>query len=159
MKKITGERGFSIIELLIVILLVNILGAVAITAYVGVKDKARRGTVIRMSSVASSDLQNWLKSSHSVNTNIREIDTDFSGAVDGNDSINGALTNNVAALYTTGRNTILGETSPWFNIPLWNLGPPIPGTISLTQTTPNQITLVATEKNGQVIANFIITAD
>ena len=159
MKNKADESGFSLIELLIVILLINILGAVAITAYVGIKDKARRGTMIEMASSARSDLQHWLASSISVNTNIREIDTDFNSVIDGNDSINGVLYNNVAALYTAGRNTVLGESSPWFNIPLWNTGPPVPGTISLTQTTPNQITLVATEKNGQVIANYIITVD
>ena len=154
-----NERGFSLVELLIVILLINILGAIAITAYVGVKDKSRRGTLISMVASSKADLQHWLESSISPKQNLREIDTDFNTTIDANDSPNGAMYNNVAVLYTTGRNTVLGEGSPWFNIPLWNLGPPIPGTISITQTSPNQLNVVASDQNGQVIANHIITVD
>lgn len=159
MKNKGDERGFSLVELLIVILILNILGAVVITAYVGIKDKARRGAMTSIASSARKDLQHWLSSSISNKANIREIDTDFNGVIDINDSTNGALLNNVAVFYTAGRNTMLGEGSPWFSIPLWNIGPPVSGTISLTQTASNQITLVATEKNGQIIANYIITVD
>lgn len=155
------ETGFSLIELLIVILLINILGAIAITVYVGVKDKARRGTIVRLAAGSVPELQHWLQSSLSRQQNIREVDTDFSGGVDGNDRTNGQMFNNVAALYITGRNTILGETSPWFNnTPLWNSNfPPIPGTISLTQLSSGQIRIVAAEKNGVIITDKTIAVE
>ena len=153
-------KGFSLIELLIVILLINVLGAISITVYVGIKDKARRSTVTRLASSVQSDLQHWLKSSISPNQNLREIDTNFNGTVDGGDSTNGALNGNVTTLYTNGRNTIMGEISPWFNIPLWSLNnPPVPGTISVTQPSPNQLNVVAADNKGQIIVNYIVTVD
>jgi prepilin-type N-terminal cleavage/methylation domain-containing protein len=155
------EIGFSLIELLIVIMLINILAAVAITVYIGVRDKARRETMVRSAKSAEPELQHWLQSSLSTNQNFREIDTNFSGNVDGNDSTNGQMFNNVATLFITGRNTTLSEISPWFdNTPLWNSNsPPIPGTISVTQPSPNQIRIVAVEKHGNIITDKTIAAE
>lgn len=147
-------------ELLTVIMIINILAAVGITVYVGVREKARRSGMTEIAVASKTELQHWLQSSLSQNQNIREIDTNFSGNVDAADIINKALLNNVAVLYTAGRNTVVGERSPWFNIPLWNLSdPPVPGTISLTQPTPGRLKVVAAGKNGEVVTQYDISAN
>lgn len=116
-----------------------------------------------MSKIAASsqaELQHWLQSSLSQNSNIREIDTNFDGRVDAADATNGALLNNITVLYVNGRNTIIGERSPWFNVPLWNTAdPPLPGTISLTQPASNQLKVVALEKNGVIMNEYVISAN
>ena len=155
-----NEPGFSLIELLIVILIINILGAAEITVYVGVQDKARRSTVVELTKASVPELQHWLQSSISLNKNIREIDTNFSGHINPNDNTNGQLFNNVATLYTAGRNTVIGDISPWFNIPLWNTTfPPAPGTISLTQTATSQLRLASADKLGSIMTDRTIAVD
>lgn len=147
-------------ELLIVILLINVLLAVAVTVYVGVREKARRAGMTEIAAGSKSELQHWLQSSLSQNPNLREIDTDFNGNVDGSDAINGDLFNNVAALYANGRNTIMGERSPWFNTALWNSNdPPVPGTISLVQPATNQLRLVATGENGELLTEYVLSVN
>lgn len=160
MKDITNKAGFSLMELLIVIMLINILLAVAVTVYVGVREKARRAGMTEIAAASRSELQHWLQSSFSQNQNLREIDTDFSGNVDANDSVNGELLNNVAILYANGRNTEKGERSPWLNTSLWNSNdPPSPGTISLVQPSSNRLKLVATGKNGEILTEYIISVN
>jgi prepilin-type N-terminal cleavage/methylation domain-containing protein len=158
MRAIRNNAGFSLLELLAVIVIINILAAVGITVYVGVQEKARRAGMTEIAVGSKSDLQHWLQSSLSQNYNIREIDTNFSGNVEVGDAENGALYNNIAAQYTAGRNTKFGDKSPWFNIPLWNSSdPPIPGTISLTQPSPSKLKVVATGKNGEIINQYDIS--
>lgn len=141
-----------------VIVLINILAAVGITVYVGVQEKARRAGMTEIAVGSKSELQHWLQSSLSSNKNLREIDTNLNGNVEGSDAENGVLYNNIAVRYTAGRNTVYGDKSPWFNIPLWNLNdPPIPGTISLTQPAPSKLKVVATGKNGEIITQYDIS--
>jgi prepilin-type N-terminal cleavage/methylation domain-containing protein len=158
MRAIRNNAGFSLLELLAVIVIINIMAAVGITIYVGVQEKARRAGMTELAVGSKSDLQHWLQSSLSQNHNIREIDTNFNGSVEAGDAENGALNNNIAALYTAGRNTKFGDKSPWFDIPLWNSSePPIPGTISMTQPSPSKLKVVATGKNGEIITQYDIS--
>jgi prepilin-type N-terminal cleavage/methylation domain-containing protein len=158
MRTIRDNTGFSLVEVLTVIVIINIIAAVGITIYVGVREKARRSGMTEIAVGSKSELQHWLQSSLSQKNNIREIDTNLSGNVDGSDAENGVLYNKVAALYTAGRNSVLGDRSPWFDIPLWNLNdPPIPGTISLTQPSPDKLKVVATGKNGEMITQYDIS--
>lgn len=160
MRNVRNNAGFSLVELLTVIMIINILAAVGITVYVGVREKARRSGMTEIAVASKTELQHWLQSSLSQNQNIREIDTNFSGNIDSADVENKALVNNVAALYTVGRNTVVGERSPWFNIPLWNSSDlPVPGTISLTQSTPGRLKVVAAGKNGEIITQYDISAN
>ena len=154
------QAGFSLIELLIVVLVINILAAVAITFYVGMQDKARRSVIIRTASSASDEVSMWLQSSISPNQDNRDVDTNFDGIINVVDITNKDLKSKVDELYAQGRNN-LGEKSPWSTASMWNFKDlSIPnGRISLIQTSPSHIRLVGKDKSGNILYENSITAE
>jgi prepilin-type N-terminal cleavage/methylation domain-containing protein len=156
MNFLRNNRGFTLIELIITAVIINILAAVAIVAYVGTMEKSRVATVIRTASTSTSDLQLWLQSSLNDRRHVRELDTNLDGLINDLDKTNGELLiEGVANTYILGRTNTLREVSPWFDRPLWNSDDPatddIRGTISLRQPQANQLLIVAQEKNGLVV--------
>lgn len=155
------QRGFSLMELLIVMLVINVLAAIAITLIVGSRDKARRAVIIRTASSASDDIQLWLQSSFSSDRNIREHDTNFDGKINSGDLTNEELlVAGVALTYTTGRNA-QGDASPWFTLPMWSTDPlSVPnGRISLIQNNRSQIQIIGKGKTGVTLFEKILSAN
>jgi len=154
------QKGFSIIELLVVVSVLNILVAIVIVGYIGARDRARVSFLLATAESAKSELQHWLHSSLSNRQTSHEVDTNFDGKINDDDKTNGELFDHVAEYYTLGRNTALKEKSPWFNIPLWNQdNPPPAGTIGLIQISSRKLKIVAKEKNGKTVYEQYILAD
>lgn len=74
MSKTNNERGFTIVELLIVIVVIAILAAISIVAYNGIQQRARNTTVAESASQLKTKIEAWngVKGSYPTTTEVTD---------------------------------------------------------------------------------------
>ena len=161
MRKAGNKKGYSLIELLVVMVIIAALAAIAIPIYVGLRDRGHSALIIASARGAIGEIDFWVQSAVSLKPE-RDVDTNFSGIVDAGDRTDEELFNEgVANVYATNRNTILKERSPWdSNVPLWsNDNTILTGRITLIQLADNEVRVVAKNRSGSIVFDQIASAD